>query len=168
MPYLGPTAWPICNQCTYYYTFTSILGISVPTIQFQSTLKYCFQTECPMQQVRLRPKFTRQTNFDQDEIWPKNQPHYEEAMVQIWDRSSLKLNFPFFCCFGIFSEVRLSSVYRKAHDCDSHIFIFLSMYFEPISRPGAMRKALMLDGKRYVYSYYMRFGSECSLGGSGR
>ena len=57
----------------------------------------------------------------------------------------------------------LSSACKKAHGCDHCIFIFLSVYYEPILGTEAMRKALMSSEKKCVYSCQMGFDSECSL-----
>ena len=93
-------------------------------------------------------------------------------MVQIWDRSNLKLNFSFFYHFGTFST------FSTGFACSLHVekymvvilafLSFFSVYFELILRLEAMRKALMSGEKKYVYSYHIGFGLECSLGGSGR
>ena len=67
----------------------------------------------------------------------------------------------------IFGGVHLSSASRKEHDCDPHIFIFLSVYFEPNLALGAMRKPLMQLRKKYIYLYHLRFCSKCFLRGKG-
>ena len=72
---------------------------------------------------------------------------------------------PFWQFNNCFGEENESGVCRKAHGWIPHIFIFVSVYFEPILSIWARRKSLMSTRKKYVYLCYFGFGSKCSLRG---
>ena len=91
-------------------------------------------------------------------------------MVQIWDQSSLNLIFSFFYRFDTFWAFsmwgsRVQSVQKKSYGCDPHIFIFLSVGFEPVLASQAMKKCLMSSEKKYDNLCHLGFFSEYFLKG---
>ena len=92
-------------------------------------------------------------------------PKSKLDMMRMWCEFRLIRHFvdfsiflPFWQFVGIFDGVLESKVCRKAHGWVRHIFIFVSMYFEPILGTRARQKGL-------ISTRHFGFGSKCSLKG---
>ena len=91
-----------------------------------------FGSACPVSQVRLWLKFTKQNElwFQQNLIW-KSSIWWGccgvnlELKRHIFDFSYFRLFLAFDYIVGV---VRLSGMSRKVHSCNPHIFIFVLIY----------------------------------------